>query len=449
MTNFQFKDNHGFRIESITEFAPSAGWLCLMWLPLVFQYAEMHPTGRALQITLVTSIAIFLLLADGFCFMNARNRECIYSHKSIRGVLDLVGMFFLFLAMLHLYLMPKIPLLILIFDDAATQSSLMLLRHSSAKLLDIPPIVKYLFNWILVVLAPVYICAAFFAKHCFRAICGLFLAGLYAAATLAKFPLIMLMITCFFTLCSMPTRFRRILSFALAAALLICVLLTTIFLYSDSSNFIKVNPPHGEAAAFGEMSADDPRRALTYGDNLRLESNEIAHQRSKSLNIATYAIYRIWLTPADVSNRWYQYFTYVKKEPLGLQGFLPSRDVSIVAPSREVGIWAYQARFPTRYTDAINANASFDTDAFARYGISGVVIATVMLLLVRIGASFLVTSHTLSLAGYGVLLCGLAILPSSASLQAIFGAQGLFIIFVGLVIIRLQENLSTKKCHSP
>jgi hypothetical protein len=208
---------------------------------------------------------------------------------------------------------------------------------------------------------------------------------------------------------------------------------------------MRINSSHEEIDAFQNMRADDPRRALTYGDNLRLESSEIALQRSKILNIATYAVYRIWLTPADVSNRWYQYYTYEKKEPLGLQGFLPSRDMNKIMPSREVGIWAYQVRFPTRYSDAINANASFDADAFAHYGVLGVVIATALLLLARIGASFLLTSHTLGLVGYGVLLCGLAILPSSASLQAVFGAQGLFVILIGLVIIRLQKGCLTEK----
>lgn len=448
MTSLQFSARGGVRFDSLVEFAPSVGWLCLIWLPLVFQYAEFHPTGRALQLTLVTAIALLLFLADGLCFVNAKKRAFASNQKSMRAWLDLVGLFFLFSVALHLYLMPRIPLLALVVDDSATESSLMLLRHSSAKLLDIPPLVKYIFNWTLVVFAPVYIVAAFFGKYWFRAIAGLIVASLYAAATLAKFPLFMLLMTCLFASCAMPTRFRRILSLGLAASVLIGVALTTIFLYSSSMDFMRVRPPHVEVAAFAQMKADDPRRALTYGDNLRLEPNEVTLQRSKRLNIAAYYLYRIWLTPVDVSNRWYQYFTYVKKEPLGLQGLIPSQHTTVVAPSREVGIWAYQARFPNRYLDTVSAYASFDADAFAHGGVWGVVLATMLLLAARISASFLLTSNTVGLAGYGVLLSGLAILPSSASLQATFGAQGLFIILLGLLIIRLLEGHSRDKKKS-
>ncbi len=431
--------------DSIIEFAPSAGWFCLMWLPLAFQYTEFHPTGRFIQFASVTVIAIILLLADWLCFIKAKQRTFFDDQRSVRGFLDLVGLLFIFLVALHLYLMPKIPLLALVVDENATQSSLVLLRHNSAKLLDISPFVKYLFNWILVVFAPIYIVIAVFAGHWFRAISGLFVASFYGAATLAKFPLIMLLITCLFALSVMPTRYRRVLSLVLTAAILIGMVLVAVFVSSSSVDFMRVRPGNVEVAAFAQMKPDDPRQALSYGDNLRLQSNDADLQRSTILSAAVYLLYRIWLTPVDVSNRWYQYFTYVKEKPMGFRGLIPLRDTMMVSPSREVGIWAYTARFPDKYSNTVNAYASFDADAFARGGTLGVFIATLLLMGARIGACFLVTSSAIAFAGYGVLLCGLAILPASASLQAIFGAQGLFLILLGLVVIRVLHNDSLKR----
>lgn len=431
-------DRYGAQVDSIVEFAPSLGWLSLMLLPLAYQYPDLHPMGRGLQLALVTAIALLLFLADFLCFRKATKRLPAIGQGSARQWMTLAGLCFLLPATAHLYLMPKIPLLIAIFDSDVTHSSLMLLRHDSAKLLDVPSFVKYLFNWTLVVFAPVYIVVAFFTGHQRQAILGLMMASLYAAATLAKFPLVLLLITCLFASCIMPSRFRRGLSLGLAVSVLLGAVFIGLVLFSSSPHFNKISLSHLQSSEFTQMNADDPRRALTLGDYLRLEPAGENLQRSKALNIAEYVLYRAWLTPADVSNRWYQYFTYVKKTPMGFHNFLPTqRTTTGDAPSRAVGIWAYQARFPDKYSETVSAYASFDADSFARGGVMGVAAATILLLAARVGAAFLLISHPVGVASYGVLLCGLAILPSSASLQAMFGAHGLFILLIVLLAIRL------------
>ena len=193
-----------------------------------------------------------------------------------------------------------------------------------------------------------------------------------------------------------------------------------------------------QSPVLAQMQPDDPRRALTYGYNFRLEPDAAEAPRSKVQTMLEYAVYRAWLTPSDVSNRWYQYFIYVQKEPLGLRNFFPARGgAATEAPSRAVGLWAYRARFPHKYWDTISAYASFDADAFAHGGIPGVAVAVILLVLARVGAAYLLTAHPVGLASYGVFLSALAILPSSASLQAIFGANGLFIVLLVLLGIRL------------
>ncbi len=427
------------RFDALVEFFPSVAWLGLMLLPLAFQYSTLHPVTRGFQLATVAAIAVFFFLADYLSFRKAVKSPCLLEGGlvSVRNWLFLVGLCFLLPALSHLYLMPEIPLVAAVTDWSTTQDSLRLLRHSSAKLLDLPPLVKYFFNWSLTVFAPLFIVVAFVTGKHLYAVLALLFAGLYAGATLAKLPLLLLLVTCFTAMCVMPTRFRRILSAGWVAAVLVGASLVAVFSLSGSVGFMAKDPSLVKSLEFPGMKADDPRLALTHGDIRRLTPEAADASHSGMQNAAEYIFYRAWLTPSDVSSRWYQYFTYVQKEPLGLAGFLPFGREGAVVPSRAVGIWAYQERFPHRYLQTISAYASFDADAFARGGGAGVALATLILLATRLTARFLVAAHPVSLAAYGVLLCAFAILPSSASLQAVLGAQGMFIPLVILLIIRL------------
>jgi hypothetical protein len=429
----------GAKLEAIVEFIPSVGWAGLMFFPLVFQYPEFHPTGRSVQLAFVGTIAVLFFLADFLCYSKALGRSFhpVPRLSSSAPWLVVIGFFFLLSAGLHLYLMPKIPLVVALLDEGATHGYLMQIREDSAKLLDAPPLLKYVFNWALSVFAPMCVVVALFTGRFMLAMATLLIASIYAAATFARFPLLFLIVTCYVASCVIPSRVQRALSLGLICFVITCIVLIGIFLKSDSIDFMKTHSPQAQMPAFAQMEANDPRKALTYGDVLRLESAEVNQKRSKIHKIVEYILYRAWLTPVDVSNRWYQYYTYVKKEPLGIGRLVLAQQSGVVAPSREVGLWAYEARFPQKYGKSINAYASFDADAFAHGGVWGVLLAILLLLGARIGATFLLTSHPVSLAAYGVLLCSFAILPSSASLQAIFGAHGLFIAFGGLVLVRI------------
>lgn len=436
-----FTARRGVQMDSIAEFAPSIGWVSLMLLPLAFQYGDLHETGRALQLTLVSGIAACLFLADVLCFNKAIKRRPGMARSPAMPWLVLTGLGFLLPVATHLFLMPKIPLVAVLFDKDATENALTLLRLNSTKLLAVPPIINYTFNWAMVVFAPIHIVVALFVGRWRQAVLGLVLASLYAAATLARLPLVLLLATCVVASCVMPGPVRRHLCAGLVGLVLLGFGFIGVLFASGSLVHLKSASGHAPSPAITQMMPDDPRRALTYGDNFRFEPDPAEMPRSKLQTMLEYVVYRAWLTPSDVSNRWYQYFIYVQKEPLGLRNFYPApRDAATQSPSRAVGLWAYRARFPHKYWDTISAYASFDADAFARGGVLGVAVALVLLVLARVGAAYLLTAHPVGLASYGVLLSALAILPSSASLQAIFGANGLFIVLMILLGIRLLEN---------
>ena len=429
---------NGAQLDSIVEFAPSFGWLGLMLLPLAFQYRDLHETGRSLQLALVSGIAVLLFLADWLCFNKAADRPPGMDRSPARPWLVLTGLGFLLPVATHLFLMPKIPLVAVLLDKDATENALTLLRLNSTKLLAVPPVISYMFNWAMVVFAPTHIIVALFTGRRWQALLVLVLAGLYAAATLARLPLVLLLATCVVASCVMPGPARRRLCVGLVCLVLLGFGFIGVLFASGTLVHLKSASGRAQSPVLAQMQPDDPRRALTYGDNFRYEPDPAELPRSKLQAMLEYAVYRAWLTPSDVSNRWYQYFIYVQKEPLGLRNFFPARGgAATEAPSRAVGLWAYRARFPHKYWDTISAYASFDADAFAHGGIPGVAVAVILLVLARVGAACLLTVHPVGLASYGVFLSALAILPSSASLQAIFGANGLFIVLLVLLGIRL------------
>lgn len=422
-----------FKINSIVEFSPSVGWFLMMLWPFTYQYSTFSPIAKFPQLVIIAIIFSALFAADFLCYTRSLSRLEVFTGAVNSAWFYIVGLSFAGFSALHIYLMPEIPFIALLTGDNVSSSSLSLLREQSGKLLQAPAIIKYLFMWSLEIFAPMLIVVSLWFGYWRRALFFLFVAIFYALTTIAKSPLILLCLTCYFMLTFLPTRLKKQFSIAWLCAVFSIIIFSSALIYSDKLDYMR-SVLGNEASIPLSMKQDDPRRWFTLGDVSRLDLVGVSSE-SRAMTIAVNTFYRLWLTPADVSHRWYQYFTYVR-HPLGVEGFIPktSTEDQILAPSRRVGLWAYKERFPLKYGDTVNAYASFDADAFARAGYLGVFIATLLLVFVRIAAGFVVTNSIWSLISYGVLLCFLTIMPSSASLQAILGAHGLAFIFVYLLV---------------
>ena len=423
------------------EFAPSVGWFCLMALPLACQYPAMHPLARDLQMGLVAVVTILMLAADWLAYRIGATRRPATAIVRPGGGLWFIGLCFAGPIAIHLALMPNYPLLAWLANHDLDYEVLMRMRDASAKFLEVPSLVKYSFNWALFIFAPVFITVSWVHGHRVLAAAALLLAGFYASVTLAKLPLAMLLTACVFALCVLPNRARRPLAWVLAVVALAGSLLAAAIVGFGVMDRLAADAARSAPAAVADMKADDPRRATSIGDYFRLPVDASSDHRNSLVRGVEYALYRGWLTPSDVSNRWYQYYTYVASEPLGLAFLAPGpRSETTQTPSRLVGVWAYQARFPQRYNSSISANASFDADAFAHAGVAGVAIALLLLVAARVSAAWLLTPGAVSMGAYGVMLGLLAMLPSSASLQAIFGANGLAIVPLVLLGTRIANS---------
>ena len=154
--------------------------------------------------------------------------------------------------------------------------------------------------------------------------------------------------------------------------------------------------------------------------------------------------YRIFLTPVEVSNHWYDYFD---GNPSQKRNFLDIFErTNSEQASNKVGVWAYTDRFPASYGKTISANGSIDADANSIAGIPAVLISAMLLFLFRVLISITYPKDLILMRILeGVGLAQLAYLPVSASLQAILLPQGLGFILFLLIVLRRKSLWATIK----
>lgn len=421
------------------EMLPSLIWLLVMVVPFVVQFDTFPENRRLIQSFGVMFIGICLFVGDS---INARQvtQETTVSHRLAKwsGNYWLYAALFLFMAALHLSLLPHIPFVEKYVHGVGDSRELSQMREETSKLLAVPALLKYAFNWIVNIIAPLAVVLAIRQKHYFWALSFIGLAGLYAAMSLAKAPLSILAIVLVTTLIYRCSYRRRLYGYL--AMTLLCTPIVwdahNFFVSNPLSIFNLKSPP--EAVAALSLPEDDPRKQLTIGDRSRLVPSQVSNEnlltaREERYN---YYAYRVFLGPADVSSRWYQFYPAYSAGFVGLQGLtLANKDHAEMHPARRLGKWAYAERFPDKYFETVQAYASVDADAYARFGVVGVIAAGVILVVLRLMLKvFRGTSHlSETLYVIGLVLYGL--LWPMASLQAVFVSNGLVVVLGMMFVI--------------
>ena len=384
-------------------------------------------------------ILFIFLVADFVCAWRFKANEIVQGAQKLNWWLVGGGLAFIIPALIHISIAPQIPLWATVVNGVSDATELLVMRERAVKLLNTSPFLKYWFNWAIVVIAPATVALAFYMRKNTAAIFLWFMSVVYAVMALAKAPVILLVGGLLVATAFLRPRWGRWLMSLTILSLILFGLIGGVILKSDTYSLINYIPPSHGDALWPSMAQDDPRRAVNQGDIARLRPLEVEYKRPYISRKVEYLIYRAFLGPSDVSNRWYQYFIYRSQKSQGLHGLLPwDRTEGEVAPSREVGLWAYQERFPEKYMSSINAYASMDADAYSRGGFVGVLYVTILAAFVRLLACFLIIPHPLSKILYGIILSGYCLLPASGSLQAVLGSNGL--IFALLLMLLLWMN---------
>jgi len=431
------------------EMLPSLIWLLLMVVPFVVQFDTFPENRRLIQAFGVMFIGICLLVGDSI------NVGQVAQETKVSPLLGrwlgnywLYAVLFLIMAVYHLSLLSHIPLVAKYVYGVVDSRELSQMREETSKLLVVPALLKYAFTWTVNIIAPLAVVLAIRQRHYSWALSFIGLAGLYAAMSLAKAPLSILAIVLIATLVYRGTYRRRLYGYL--AMTLLCAPIVW-----DAHNFFVSNPlsifnwkPVPEAVAALGLPEDDPRKQLTIGDRSRLMPLQASNEspltaREKAYN---YYAYRVFLGPADVSSRWYQFYPAYSAGFVGLQGLTFAGQAHAEShPARRVGKWAYTERFPDKYLETVQAYASVDADAYARFGVVGVIAAGVILVVLRLLLKvFRVTSYlSETLYVIGLVLYGL--LWPMASLQAVLVSNGLVVVLGMMFLIWCESGYKFKR----
>lgn len=432
------------------EVSPSVIWFAFIILPMLLQSPPLGTIGFSTHFFCVVFVLIVFSACDAFVFFSP---SCAYDVISVRdrtspqgeNIILFLAVVFVLLSVYNIYLMPEIPIVKSVMGINRHSSEIANSRMMATKSLGAPRIVLYGFNWALLVIAPLLVVMLVSSKRFIQSFLVFILAILYGMLTTAKLPSMMMF---FCLLFSMACTFRK---FAVTIYKFVIICCIVFWVIVTSEILINFSVLYGnEAQRFDtKYHSSDPRFNNTISDRIRIMGSL---NKGKDASIldgiedrARYLVYRMWLTPSDVSMRWFQYYTI--NNSIGLMSTVEASGTNH-APSRSVGIWAYVDKFPQYYLSSINAYASFDADAFSRGGITGVIVATMILGLCRILLFLFRNKSVLGSSAYGIGIALLTVLPIQSSVQAILVANGLLVVMLILGITKLCQKmtLESSKC---
>jgi hypothetical protein len=422
----QFALVAGFAVkkQKFIQAAPSLVWFVLMTLPFIYQFQFFSTSPRMSQSIGLLIISTALALGDSFSIHNKNSEITKEASASWHSrIIYLFTFLVIIIPVFHYWVAGTIPILNQYFSGG-TPDQVSQDRENFVKLLDVPYLLKVLFHWVSAIFGPICILWFYIIKRKLIAVLLLIWVVFYTLSSSADGPIVIfcwaLVFGAGFAI-SNRLNLKNYLVVGISVSLL-AVVASGIWL--------------GETAISRESECGVvATQGFTPGDVMRScsEENEII------LNPVVNRLgYRVFLTPAEVSNHWYDYFDGSPSEKRELLDVF-ERENSKQA-SNKVGRWAYADRFPAHYGQTISANGSIDADAFSLGGFYSVFIVALILFFIRIFVSIAVpgdSSLVRMLEGIG--LGQLAFLPNSAPLQAMLLPQGLGLILFLLLVLRGKE----------
>jgi hypothetical protein len=420
----QFALVAGFAVrkQKLIQAAPSLVWFALMTLPFIFEWRFFPSSPRSSQSIGLLLISTALAAGDFFAIRikGSVSETNIKLDRSNSGLIYLVTALVVVIPIIHYRLSDSIPILDQYFGGF-NPNQVSTDRENFIKLLDVPYLVKVLFNWVTAIFGPIIIIWFYLMRRFLFATLLLIWVIFYALSSSADAPIIILCWALLFALVYAIHKYRNLsnyLTIGIATGL-IAVIVSGIWL--------------GNAAVAKQSDCGvKAQSGFTPGDIMRSCTTENQIFINPLVNRLGY---RIFLTPVEVSNHWYDYFDGSPSEKRKLLDIFERANSK--QASNKVGIWAYSDRFPQSYGQTISANGSIDADAYSLGGIFATFIIALLLFLIRIFISFsLANELLLSRILEGIALGQLAFLPITAPLQAILLPQGLGLILFLLLVLR-------------
>lgn len=407
---------------------PTLGWLTLMAFPFCLQFPLFNEQTRLLHGFCIGLVLIVMLacdlIADHISQRHPVEPQTGLSSQALKLAYGLM-VFYILLTALHLYSADSIPYLELLtrgnLDPQITAERIRFSRNYAGL-----PAIKYLYSFSTYIFGVAAFLMLIRAKKAALAVfLGLWMA-FYSVASTAKAPLVIALLVVMIAVCviAKPSLRIKIIRSYVMIAIIVFLTLAVIDLIKPRYTVLG-DLPEKYAAALDTRAKPD----LMLGDYMRrIPTEEYLREVPKYLRMVDYYLYRVFITPVEVSARWFEYFhQYPVKQPIYGRLIADSRTDTITHPANAVGLWAYYERFPEHYTKDAYAYASIDADAYVRFGWPGLALALFIYAGMRLWLA--VFSDNFSPTGGIFLATGLALLtflPASASIQAMIVAHGLF-----------------------
>lgn len=445
---FAFACAHAYKARKITDLLPSISWCGSIIIPFILVVIPFADTAHAIYLQSIgmCMIGYALLAGDYASFRYGQAQDSqkeveLHIKKSLRRkdaqsrLLFWCNIICVAIALtgiaVHLSRIgwDNIPLLSSLTHSDLDESILNNMRDMFSREADLTIFEKYFYNFNVLVfglpsLAYLMITKRFYSMVALFAACTF-----YLVASTAKMPFMIFF--CVFLLVAIhiiyPKQKNAILSIGILAIVVTVVLGGLLraplphsyvkFAYEGETKGCEIYIDQAET--FCDMDA-------TLGDYYRLPAYRKL-TRPYFVRLYDYSTYRMLVTPVDMNYRWYEYFSGEGKF-MGFASIIPPwRQPGYVHPARQVAAFALESRFPNEYATAY-AYAGIDADAFARGGLVGVFIVSLLLFLVRFCPAVMHAGHAFSEI-YRLMVIGmLIILLPSSSLHAILIAHGLIII---------------------
>jgi hypothetical protein len=408
------------KIDVFFHFLPTLSWAFFMCIPYI--YSTSYFPDKTDQFVGITIVLIFFIIGDLLSTKLQRNKRINYDFKFndfSEKYLNLFTVFIIAIPIVHFIIVGNVPIYSLFFEHKPLST----LRESRYEFNRdaIPYWFAMCSNYLNYLIGP-FVLIIFAAKRKYIRFIVVFLwLCMYTVASGAKLTLVF----CVFTLVLMGMNtiwkeYRKLISLGLLV----------IFIFTAISGLLV-----GALAESKSTTCPLPPGANFSPANI-LRSCPDGKLISINPVVDTLG-YRVFLTPVEVSNNWYRYFSQDSNEKRSFSNIIERRNDKKM--SNIIAINYYTKFWPNRYPLITNANTSVDADAFSIGGIPFVFFIGLMILVLRliISVNYLVGIPFVKiLEGAGI--ASLTVLPFDASIQAILIPNGLWIIIFLSVFLNLR-----------
>ena len=401
-------------------FLPSIAWILFMCIPYLFSY-KYFSNVRIQAIGIFIYLCAFLV--GDFIALKRTNmlRKANISTFVIPAPFIVVlATFTLSIPIIHYFIVGDIPIIHLLFDNTPL-AELKQNRYEFNRS-TIPYFFALLSNYLLMIFGPILIVFLLVMKKYLQSFLVFIWLALYSISSGAKLSLVFLVfVILLMSAQSIWLSFRKLISLFIESIFIFITLsgylLGTLALSNANQCLVPVGPNSTPANIL---------RSCNQGEEISI------NPLSDTLG------YRVFLTPVEVSNNWYNYFSSDLRTMNKFSDLLNRKNE--LKPSNVIGRYYYTKYWPDKYPEFINANSSIDSEAFSYGGIPLVIIFSLIIVYFRYLVSLKsLTNSSVTATIEGIGIAYLAISPINSSLPAILIPQGFWILLILILVNRFRS----------